>query len=374
LWLTNSAGNLIDYAEIDDGAGFPAQIVTDANTHLYVRYETNDPRSNHHVSDWTLSSSTASAGYWDCASANSICNLNPGGNKDLESSANISANPWAVGSTVSTWYIRNAPMQSPWELGAIHRGAAWETLNLKKYNTTAGALSTGGGGSYTDGDANILDQIKMCVTNTSPKKVPVKTQAVELASALFRGITVGNNYSAPGTIVVAKQITAAEAESLANVFKASNSALRSRAELANIADLSSSTFALYGSDNVSLDNDAKQEEIIGKIVNLTENVKNDYFTVVAIAQSIKDIGGGITINTDLNYDGIVSSSFNESGRDIDGDNATNTAGLSETTTNCQFGTYDQFADQILSTQKVIAQIYKDPATGKCTILKFEYYD
>ena len=32
---------------------------------------------------------------------------------------------------VSTAYIRNAPMQSLWELGVIHRGSAWETINIK---------------------------------------------------------------------------------------------------------------------------------------------------------------------------------------------------------------------------------------------------
>ncbi len=367
LWLTDSSGNLVDYAEISDAGSFAPVTFPGTNArYVYIKYEVDDPRKNNHRTDWTMTTHTSDPG-WDGYGLNTVCNPNPGGDKDIEPGA---SSPHQV----STAYVRNAPMQSPWELGAIHRAAKWETLNLKKYNTTAGALSTGGGGSYADGDANILDQIKMCATNTSPKKVPVKTQAKELLQALFRGITVGNDYSAPGAITATRQITSTEAGNLADAFLAGNGTLRSRAELASIADLSSSTFEQYGSADVSLDNDAKKEEIIGKIVNLTENVKEDYFTVVAIAQSIKDIGGGITINNDLNYNGSIESSFNESGRDIDGDGETNTTGLSETTTNCQFGVYDPFADQILATQKVVAQIYRDPNTGACTILKFEYYD
>ena len=57
-------------------------------------------------------------------------------------------------------------MQSLWELGAINRGEPWRTLNLSKYNTsvTTGTLSY----TYTDGDANILDQVKLNDTATFP--------------------------------------------------------------------------------------------------------------------------------------------------------------------------------------------------------------
>ncbi len=356
---------LQDYADICDS--YTATGIENAGTYKHQFFRVNDPRHNQFASLWTASGTGSLSSDYLSGSTNPECRPAASGDQDNQGSADEAQD-------ISTDYIRNAPMQSPWELGCIHRANTWETLNLKAYNGTAGSLKTGGGGAYADGDANILDQIKMCATNTSAKKVPVKTQAVELLQALFRGITVGNDYSAPGTITSTRQITATEAGNLADAFLAGNGTLRSRAELASIAELSSSSFEQYGSADVSLDNDAKKEEIIGKIVNLTENVKDDYFTVVAMAQSIKDIGGGVAINNDLNYNGAIDSSFSESGRDIDGDGETNTTGLSETTTNCQFGVYDQFADQILATQKVVAQIYRDPNTGACTILKFEYYD
>lgn len=373
IWLCNSSGQLIDYAQIDDTSK-AWQTATNPTAYFWVRYEADDPRQNHFPADWSIASSSTSAGFWDLSGVNSVCNPNQGGNKDPEPTANISANPWAASNTVSTWYVRNAPMQSPWELGAIHRAAKWETLNLKRYNTTAGIFATGGCGAYSDGDANILDQIKMCKENTSPKKVPVKIQAKELIQALFRGGVVGNDYSSPGAITGTRQIAQAQATNLANEFISVNSTLRSSAELANIEELSSSSFQTYGSANVSLNTDAKQEEIIGKIVNLTENVKNDYFTVVVLAQSIKDVGGGATVNIDLNYYGQIDSSITENGYDIDGDGRTNSSGISEIVSDCQFGVYDQYADQILASQKVIAQIYRDPNTKTYKILKFEYYE
>ena len=75
---------------------------------------------------------------------------------------------------LSTAFIRNAPMMSPWEIGLIHRGVKWQTLNIKKAcdpgnNSNAITLAghaptenwTSDGTSYTGGDGAILDQIKM---------------------------------------------------------------------------------------------------------------------------------------------------------------------------------------------------------------------
>ncbi len=357
--------DLQDYADICDT--YTIAGIESPGTYRHKFFRVNDPRHNQFATLWTPSDTGYLVSDYLGGSTNPECLPALSGDMENQGGADEAQD-------VSTDYIRNRQMQSPWEIGAIHRAGTWETINLKKYNTTAGALISGGGGAYVDGDANILDQIKMTSANSSLKKVPVRTQATELLHTLFRGIVVGNAYSAPGTIVASRQISSTEADNLAAAFLAGNNALRSRAELANISQLSSSTFQDYGTSNVFLDNDAKQEEIIGKIANLSENVKNDYFTVIAIAQSIKDIGGGIAINMDLNHNGAIDSSFNESGRDINGDNLTNTAGLSETIANCQFGTYEPFADQILSSQKVVAQIYRDPITGKCTVLKFEYYD
>ncbi len=76
---------------------------------------------------------------------------------------------------ISTAFIRHAilreeqgdiveyPMESLWELGAIHRAENWQTLNLSqsKEYTTAKNFVNEGGGDYKDGDAPLLDQVKM---------------------------------------------------------------------------------------------------------------------------------------------------------------------------------------------------------------------
>lgn len=76
---------------------------------------------------------------------------------------------------LSTAFIRHAtlsnikdqfemPMMSLWELGAIHRGSRWKTLNLSMsptYKENEPMTLESGGGDYKDGDAPILDQVKM---------------------------------------------------------------------------------------------------------------------------------------------------------------------------------------------------------------------
>lgn len=91
-----------------------------------------------------------------------------------------------VSGHVSTAFIRHAkptkgsngepierPMESPWELGAIHRGSAWKTLNIAvspDYDTAKGFVDKGGG-TFEQGDAPILDQVKMINDTTCLGKV-----------------------------------------------------------------------------------------------------------------------------------------------------------------------------------------------------------
>lgn len=91
--------------------------------------------------------------------------------------------PTSFDSHISTAFIRHAvlrrvdgrptretpyplvehPMESLWELGAIHRGSRWQTLNLSRSPeyTSAEEFVKKGAGEYHYGDAPILDQVKM---------------------------------------------------------------------------------------------------------------------------------------------------------------------------------------------------------------------
>ena len=104
-------------------------------------------------------------------------------------SSGVKVEPTSFDSHISTAFIRHAvlrrvdnkkdgdsqyplvehPMESLWELGAIHRGSKWQTLNLSKSPeyTSAKEFIKKGAGDYEDGDGPILDQVKMtndCLT------------------------------------------------------------------------------------------------------------------------------------------------------------------------------------------------------------------
>lgn len=242
---------------------------------------------------------------------------------------NSDIDPWQI----STAYIRNAPMQSPWELGFIHRGKAFQTINLKKYN----AVADGGGfgprayaGEYSDGDANILDQIKMTSNLTTQGKINLNTDNQSVLRTLFDHISVGTipSWSTPDGRNSAMQnpgtggtaISTIKADELAAEvlnFNGTNGGTPffTRAQIVNqIANLRNGA---YGTQV----NDAQQEEIIGKFINLTKVETPDLYTIIAIGQAIKDVGNdtGIIINKngvdvtvkkgefDINGDEIVAS-------------------------------------------------------------------
>ncbi|MCX6983257.1 MAG: hypothetical protein NT118_00710 [Lentisphaerae bacterium] len=360
--------------------------------------------------------------------------------------------------TLSTSYIRNGPMVSPWELGAIHRGAAWETINLKEYNAIAGANPSTGGGLYKEsatgskdgGDANILDQIKMTARVENKQKVNLKLQSDTagsgVLSALFKKIHVGSAYtdnlrllshkdnvgqfpttgnftgdrwlvnsgagtvyawngsswvaatkylgdgyvwkntgeiivwngtawsgtwSDPGTEISGTDVNVIVADIKARSL-APSSAFKTRA---GVVAQGSTLINRTGQST-----DREREEIIGKTINLTTVAPSGYFSIIIIAQSIKDVGGGITVRKDLDMNGAIGTADETSlGADINGDgDATDTSdasgGLSETISNCAFGQYDRNADEIMAEQKIRADVYRDPVTGKYTIIRMKYVE
>jgi hypothetical protein len=356
--------------------------------------------------------------------------------------------------TLSTAYIRNGPMVSPWELGAIHRGAAWETINLKEYNAVAGANPlTGGGlckesasGSKNGGDANILDQIKMTSNVENKQKVNLSLKNDDtsgsigygILSALFKKIHVGtasyannvrilramNNLTALNALSASDKVIAekwvaidsgnlytwsgaawvlttksvgdsyfynasngvkiydgtawgtwsdastaipdADVKAIVNDIKARSSTCKTRASVIGQA----STLI-----NRSLQTtDREKEEIIGKTINLTTVAPSGYFTIIIIAQSIKDVGPGI-FSKDLDMNGTISTASETTlGADINGDGDSIDTGIPETITKTAFGTYKQYADEIMAEQKIRADVYRNPQTGKYTIIRMEYVE
>ena len=294
---------------------------------------------------------------------------------------------------LSTAHIRNAPMESPWELGLIHRGAKWETINLKTYDKTkavqlvkipaaSGKNYIPGGGAYTSGDANILDQIKMTAEAQSPQKINLKTSNVSTLNALLNNVCLkggvgdmsisdmssaakyldaynsfptisgitkkisGDGAAIPGDGILGKYSTASPSDILTR---------------ASVVDKLLLPVTGYETDYPAT-NDAAQEELIGKIVNLTKVSSGvESFTVIVLAQTIKDIGGA--------------------GTDID-ISRTSADGSVTGPVSCRLGRFDVagsggsnwkknlYGDEITGEQKIMAKCRV--INGKINIVKFQY--
>lgn len=286
--------------------------------------------------------------------------------------------------SVSTAYIRNAPMESPWELGFIHRGAPYQTINLTEYDPNKAVKYVSGtpsiipgGGKFSDptnggGDANILDQVKM--TNAyEKKKININTQYVDpdtgknfVLQTLLNQIRIGctpdttmsiASMADDGAGVSKIDITSKpdDIDAVVSAIATRSAGINylTRAEVANCKS-SGGTFALSdGTCGITQDTNAKQEELIGKFINLTDvSGTAEYFNVIILAQTIKDVGGGVIIK-------------------LGGTNVTTAYG--------QFdyiysgGNY-YYADKITSQQKVKALLYLDSGTGECKILRYEYVE
>jgi len=404
-------GKVIDFAylsndderialEIKDDKGDPLNPTSShpVNYALFVHFEAKDPFQNFTPNSWKatplpkldssmgewhlktlpLSTVTNSLGSNNPAYADRIINLGDGTDTDIET-ANLVE--------LSTAFFRNAPMKSPWELGAINRGKVWQTINLKKYNATEGAdILTGGGNAYADGDANILDQIKMTSDNEILGKINLNTSQYDILRALFQGIATNSKYVNPGAInpdytyndIVLSANDAFSLETtIIDYSTQPNSSFKNRAEVVNVI-----TNAVNGS-LVTQPNDASQEEIIGKFINLTQAspiMQSNELPIIAIVQTIDDIGD-VKISLDLDNDGVIGDADailpggadeNTLGVDLNGDGDKTDNFIDEKDIDTELGEYDQFADKITATQKVLVKLYQANTGGKYRIKHLEY--
>lgn len=341
--LTDSSGNLWDFSRTNASAPTTLNV---GSTQM-INVEVNDPRDNLDADQWTW-------GTWapftngTLGARNAACTA-PAAGPDNDDEIGNYMGDGPGGATdeinISTAFIRNAPMESLWELGAIHRGTPWQTINLKTYNETAG--NTGGLGAYTAGDANILDQVKLTDATEVSGRINSNTYLPSTFQGLFGGVTVGGAYDNPGagtslSIAQINQIigtpgslTAGELlyENGSDPASATdeiegNDPFRSRAEIATATKLSDGSV-------IAQPTDASQEEIIGKVIALT-TVRSNLMTLIVTAQTIKDL----------------PTNFHGGTR----------------------GVYDPGVDIILAEQKIKAVLYRDGFSNSFRILRYEYLD
>ncbi len=405
---------------------------------------TEDPRQNLNSSDWDIDSEARAVFASDLADAaktdyNSdiakVMDINSDGsgkaNTFIRTDKKVSPkNPVTVASDpddamdwetvtepaykgasdhISTAIIRNAPMMSPWEIGFIHRGVKWQTLNIKNTHKPSGIFADNkaewnkAGTSYSNGDGAIFDQIKMFDQSYTYGKINVNMlnskyseyRAKEdqaIVQALFQGIRYGEdpwifiqNSTREGDGKFPDQensgtvINANAAKSIAEeFFKDGNRSTKysSRSEFLNYTGADPNdhwclergfSTTIAGQQNT----DASQEEIIGKTINLlcAEKSTPTVVDVIIVAQSIKDVEG--TIVRQVN----AKSSDDYKSGSVDDD------GIA--TKNCSIGTFDMYEheknddknvyfDEITGEVKMRATLRFDNDTRRLYIDKVDY--
>ena len=184
-----------------------------AEPNYYVKsYQTADPRVNHYPSDWKKGEKYNTPQNYSAAvlakiDADGITAVTPGAKNtellekytdkfngtdyDKETVTEIACTGTATG-RLSSAMIRHGKMRSLAELGLIHRASPFQTLNLKKarYIKRDTELKKAGGASYKEGDANILEQLKLRGNDVMKQygKVNINTASHETLQALFNSV------------------------------------------------------------------------------------------------------------------------------------------------------------------------------------------
>ena len=389
--------------------------------HFLRAFETEDPRVNHYPSDWTtvtdaVGNTDVMTEYKGTAGAKNTgvdpSNVTDGDKeKATDPAATAEKTP-----AISTAYIRHDPMESLWELGAISRAEKWKTLNLKtgknigKY--TDGANRTGGG-TYADGDANILDQVKLTAKTAVYGKLNLNTDNHKLLYALFKGI---------------KNTDGTSPYSFYESFNGKNefAGFSDHAEDASVdtgciaclikelpdfktridflaGDATSDSDKITAIQNLlvsdTFETDAAQEQVIGKFINLTKADATDIVYVVVLGQSIKEVNAPVIFK---NWIGTVNESVTHAPTNSESSSvfkAYRRAGYvrppraGETKSkifmplshfpeeqklkdkiSTEMGRYDLGADRITGEAKIIALLFLDKSSSKWKIQRFEYVE
>ena len=201
----------------------------------------------------------------------------------------------------STAFIRNAPMQSLWELGAIHRGAPYQTINLKKFkdpnepdDPTVPAGSTVG--KYSGGDAAILDYVKIGPLRFAKGRVNANTRNLGAIDLLLKDIAeeTYDGDDLPSGDSVKWNLTIDE-DDLTDPDKYKTSF--NRGVMANLL------FDMLD-DDVKTDRDA--EALIGKTAGLL-TTRLDTYSVYIVAEALREMRD---IPDDTTFDAIKDTLVN----------------------------------------------------------------
>lgn len=290
----------------------------------YANFEVKDPRCNLNPSNWMEPALEK-----EKAEITTLSTLKLGSiNNNLDDDENTMKNnklpeagkddewkdlePEEDPAKVSSGYIRNGAMESIFELGLIHRGKPWQTFNLRS-TVTDPDLTTKLTSNVVNGvskkkkltymnDAAILERYRLG-TNAKAPKFNIN-QPANMTGA-FAPLVEGLQYNTlPGQTaqtldenakrdlrlwLANKCYDAGGNNPTATTAKCYNRYTR-HSEVVNVI----TNWALK-SDYSPIKSDTAIEELVAKIVPLVRfGEMYEYYTVFAVAQTIKDLDGSIS--------------------------------------------------------------------------------
>lgn len=330
---------------------------------------------------------------------------------DTERKAANNGPAWGDDSNhLSTAYIRNAPMQSLWELGVIHRGAAWQTLNLKAAGAPGGTGSispadmkqglswdSSSGTSYAEGDGGILEQVKltekaysyglvninMLCSDTNINEGYKTEYDDQMGQALFYNIRCGQEISDFETNVTDGTLLTSPGGVVSYLKSSTNRPFASRTQFLDWTSGGNSLANAFGVVSMTDASDAQQEEIVGKTINLlkAEQSASNVIQFIVVAQTIRDVSGaGITkinpenntaVSRDCQY-GVFDAHRYKNGSTV----TTDTSNIGDDTNTADQSPDDYlYFDEITSEVKMLVTLEKvSEVTGQIVVTSIEYID
>ncbi len=263
--------------------GVPPSEITESDT-VVINFQVDDPRVNMWKANWVQSTSGSLGSKYTGTTAHT--NSSDQDRENITNNASLKANIFD-----NKTKIKNAPITNLSELGLIHRGNTWATINLKQYNSAEGVSVGGGGNSYVGGDANILDQVKLTDAVTGDK-INVNTGHGAILDILLKNITIpitSNDITKEKIRDEFLEITwPLNEKTPSQFFKTRAEVLRdpgpSQTDLASLLNLKNHNSGI---------SDEEEEEIIGGFMEQAEaefNAGTSYYTIYIISEAIKDIG------------------------------------------------------------------------------------
>jgi len=304
----------------------------------YVSASVNDPRFNLASTEWKFNFERNSGDFDtakipDYGAANDDAdakNDDPKEEKDLE--------PDKDPANVSTAYIRNGAMESIAELGLIHRAKAWQTFNLRSMTADPDftAAETNTDKLTYKNDVRILERYRMDTANDFKFNVNHPANMSGVFAPLVENMSCHTGTADPESAgaLLSDDAKKELRQFLANkCYQADGAAPKDatnvydryvrHVEVANvIAD-----WAVNGDKSPLKGNvtDAGVEELVAQVVPLVRfGDMFEYYTVFAVAQTIKDMGGTIY---KYKSDGTLDSSSATKGTMDDNDLITSEAFL-----------------------------------------------